>query len=203
MQDHSPHSRPNCTDAAHTVQLFDSTESLTDTVADYLGKGLVVDDTLLAVMDEQRWYAVAMRMAARGFPLDEALESGQLTVRSAAETLKEFMREGRPDPALFAASTGELVARLGMRGRHLRIYGEMVDLLAAGNEYEAAEELEGLWNQLGTRQEFSLLCGYSAAHFGDPRQAAALRRICATHCGVLVSPQDVLGSFLVQAYRAG
>jgi hypothetical protein len=78
----------------------------------------------------------------------------------------------------------------------------MVDVLAAEGEYDGAHELEALWNELGTEAEFKLFCGYRAAHFGDPRNADALRRICASHSEVLSNPRDVLGSFLVRSHTA-
>jgi hypothetical protein len=189
--------------AVHTVQLFDSDESLVDAAANFLGEGLLRNETVLAVMDEERWYSVAIRMSAQGFPIDESLRSGDLTVGNAVETLKTFMRRDRPDPRLFNASVGTLVSSLAARGKPLRIYGEMVDVLAAQGEYAAAHELEELWNRLGKREEFTLFCGYTAAHFGDPRNAEALRRVCASHSEVLSDPRDVLGSFLLRTHHVG
>ena len=187
----------------HVVQLFDSDESLADAVAEFLGQGFMRNDRMLAVMGDQRWYSVAMRMSANGLHVDEALRSGDLIVCDASETLKRFMKHGVPDRALFDATVAALVSELARGGRHLRIYGEMVDVLAAQGEYAAAHELEELWNVLGTREEFTLFCGYTAAHFGDPRNADALARICASHGEVLSDARDVLGSFLVREHRAG
>ena len=187
----------------HLVQLFDSDESLADAVSAFLHEGLVQAETLVVVMDERRWYGVAMRLSSRGCSVDEAMRSGQLTVRDAAETLKLFMRLGRPDRDLFENSVGALIRELSARGAPLRVYGEMVNVLAAVGEYRAAHELEELWNDLGRRSAFRLFCGYAAAHFGDPRNLEALRRICASHSQVLSSPHDVLGSFLLHAQHIG
>jgi hypothetical protein len=185
--------------SAHVVQLFDSDESLAQSVAQFFGEGLLRNDTMLAVMDEERWYSVAMRLSASGCPIDDALRFGRMIVRSADDTLKTFMRRDRPNQPLFNASVGELVSRLAASHRPVRIYGEMVNVLAAQGEYSAAHELEEFWNELGTQKEFRLFCGYSAAHFGDPRNADVLRSICASHTEVISDPQDVLGSFLVSA----
>jgi hypothetical protein len=185
----------------HLVQLFDSDESIANGVAGFFREGLIRNDVLLAVMDEERWYAVAMRLSALGSPVDDVLRTGQLTVRNARETLTEFMVGDRPHPERLTASVGTLVASLASRGRPLRIYGEMVDVLAARGQYAAAHELEELWNELGRRHNFTLFCGYTAGHFGDPRNAADLRRICAAHGEVQADPQDVLGSFLTGEHR--
>jgi MEDS: MEthanogen/methylotroph, DcmR Sensory domain len=193
----------SCVGTEHLVQLFDSEESLADAVGAFLHEGFRRTETLVAVMDEHRWYAVAMRLSGWGLPVDEAMVSGQLTVRDASDTLKLFMRLGRPDLVLFEDSVGGMIRRLSARGAPMRIYGEMVNVLAAQGDYQAAHELEELWNDLGRRSEFRLFCGYASAHFGDPRNANMLRRICGSHSQVLSSPQDVLGSFLLHTRVGG
>ncbi len=191
------------TSAVHMVQLFDSDDSLAHAVSAFLYEGYRRRETLLVVIDEQRWYSVAMRLAARGVSTDEALQSRQLTVRDASDTLSLFMRHGRPDRDLFEESVGQLIRDLSIRGAPLRIYGEMVNVLAARSEYRAAHELEEIWNDLGRRSSFRLFCGYTSAHFGDPRNAEALRRICGSHSHVLSDPQDVLGAFLLDRCQSG
>jgi hypothetical protein len=187
---------------AHEVQLFDSDESRADAVANFFAEGFLSGDSMLAVVDAQRWYSIAMRMVAKGLPVDDAMRVGQFVVRDADATLRIFMRRGRPDPRLFIATAGTLLSGLAARGRRLRIYGEMVDVLAAQGDYAAAGELEELWNELGSYRAFTLFCGYNAAHFGDPRNAADLRRICAAHSDVRSDRQDPLSSFLVRSYTA-
>lgn len=112
---------------------------------------------------------------------------------SLAAGVSEYVREGVP-----AAP----IRRLAARGRPLRVFGEIVDLLADQGDFTSAQQLEDLWNALGESESFELLCGYSAVHFGDPQNADALRGICPSHFQVRSSPPDVLASFLVETYRA-
>lgn len=58
-----------------------------------------------------------------------------------------------------------------------------------------------LWNQLGAKASFTLLCGYASAHFGDPRHAAALHRICRAHARADTYPGDLLGAWLLNDRR--
>ena len=69
----------------------------------------------------------------------------------------------------------------------------------AEGDIMGAHDLEELWNALGEREAFTLFCGYSTVHFGDPRSGNALRQICQLHSHVHMSPRDLLGSFLVDA----
>lgn len=193
---------PSETRSGHFVQLFDTEESLGDGVAGFFRDGLVGDDQMLCVASEERWYSIAMRLSALGQPADDALRFGRLIVRDAKTTLGKFMQRGTIHSGLFQATVGTLVAGLSAYGRPVRIYGDMVDILTSQGDYAAALELEHLWGELVRRHGFTLLCGYMAGHFGDPRNGEDLCRICEAHHAMRSSPQDVLGSFLVSRYSA-
>ena len=183
----------------HLLQLFDSESSRADAVAEFVRDGLAAGDALLLVVAPEHWKRIAAQLP--GAEIDAAIADGRLTVREAAATLRAFMHRGVPDAERFEASVGTLVRHVSSRGRRLRVYGEMVDVLATEGDFDAAGELETLWNQLAARHPFTLLCGYSAVSFGDPRSARALRDLCSAHSHVLSSPEDMLGSFLLGTYR--
>ena len=183
----------------HLVQLFDSTESLAAAVSNFVSEGLSQGDTVLVVSAAERWTKIAARLTALGVAVDDALESGQLVALDALELLQQLIRNQRLESRRFEESVGGIVRGLASRPAPLRIYGEMVDILAARGDYRAAHELEELWNGLGERESFTLFCGYSAEHFGDPRTAESLRSICRAHSAVHVDPRDLLSAYLVQA----
>jgi hypothetical protein len=70
-------------------------------------------------------------------------------------------------------------------GREVRAFGEMVDLLCERGQPKAAAELEGLWNDLGRRRRFSLLCGYRLDVFDRGAQVGTLPDVCRAHSHVL------------------
>jgi hypothetical protein len=189
-------------DTEHVVELFDSDDSLADGVAQFFRDGIVRHDRMLAVISEERWYAISMRLSALGQPADEAVRFGYLLVRDAKQTLSRFVSDGKIRRGMFFATVGTLVEGLAAFDRPLRIYGDMVDVLVAQGEYATAIELERLWNELATQHRFTLLCGYTAGHFGDPDNAEDLRQICAAHDEVRSHPSDVLGPFLVNRHNA-
>jgi len=73
----------------------------------------------------------------------------------------------------------------------------LVELLAEEGDLRGAQLLERLWNELGERQPFILLCGYSAAHFADAHALPALHAICGAHTRVQKNTSDLLGNWLV------
>jgi hypothetical protein len=131
------------------------------------------------------------------------IADGRLVVLDAATTLATFMVNEDPDPAKFRASIGDLVSRVCAESEHgLAAYGEMVDILAAQRNFQAAEQLEALWNELSQTCSFRLLCGYSAIHFGDERTDAHLRGICAAHHDASARATDLLSTWLLANRRA-
>ena len=194
---------PASVEPRHSAQLFDDRDSRAAAVSAFFATGWHAGDTLLIVASAFHWVAISQRLEALGVPVADAIDSGRLTVRDAGETLARFRHHERLDARCFDATVGGLVRTLAARGPRLRIFGEMVDLLAGSGDYAGAEELEELWNGLAQREPFVLFCGYSASTFGDPRSRAALRRICDAHEHVHTSPTDLLGSFLVDTVSRG
>jgi len=182
----------------HSVQLFDSLDSRITALAAFIASGLAADDIVLVVAGDNAWTGAAKRLTASHVDVERAVREGHLIFHDAAETLSKFTRRGWPDTAAFDAVIGTLIRQLVARGR-LRVYGEMVDLLAAERDFGAAVELENLWNTLGQSAAFSLFCGYSASHFGPETNAAALKLICRCHSTTRVDVADDLASWLLQS----
>jgi hypothetical protein len=85
----------------------------------------------------------------------------------------------------------------GASSASVRIYGELVELLASEGDFAGAEAVEDLWNELGQTESFMLLCGYSAAHFTGQSGREALRAICGKHGRVHQDNADQLASWLL------
>jgi hypothetical protein len=187
----------------HVVQLFDETESLVASVVSYLIDGWKRGDNLLVVARPTHWALTSAELEASGYPVVDHIASGKLMALDAATTMATFMVNGDPHPERFRASVGDLVARLSGGGETgVTIYGEMVDILAAQGNFNGAEQLEALWNELGLNCSFRLLCGYSSAGFGDERTAAHLHAICGAHTNVAARESDLLATWLLANRRS-
>lgn len=185
----------------HFVQLFDTPDSLQDTVARYVAEGLARDELVLVITSAARWIAIDRRLLALGWQPAEAVARGELVVIDGATVMGELLVNGAPDAKRFDAIVGTLVHRLGA-GRTLRAYGDLVDSLASDGDFTGAQQLENLWNRLAATDRFTLLCGYSAVNFGNPQSAKALRQICRCHSEVRTAPADDLGNWLVDVARS-
>ena len=72
-------------------------------------------------------------------------------------------------------------------------------MLAQRGELADAIKVEHLWNALGERVPFFLMCGYSAAHFVATATHRALREIRGAHTAVHRHSQDPLATWLLNA----
>ena len=106
------------------------------------------------------------------------------------------MRRGVVDPQSMHETLGDMVEQLAAEPGGLRVYGELVELFVEERAFDQAATLEDYWNHLGEQSAFTLLCGYSAAHFADPRHADNLREICSRHTSVRSQSADSLGTWL-------
>jgi len=181
------------------VQLFDSSKSLADTVSAFLIGGLERGESVLVVATPQHRELLSRRLDEAGWHVRTLINANRLLMADAAQTLDKFMRRDSPSPIAFDEVVGTIVRRIS-GGKRVWIYGEMVDVLAAGGNYRGAQQLEELWNLLGHRECFTLFCGYASGHFGDPKTAAALQSICDAHDCVHRKRDDMLAEFLLDQH---
>ncbi len=168
----------------HIVEMFESTESAIDRVSAFVLDGLTEGDAVLLVLRLPHWNLISSRLTAENILVSDAIAGGRLTVLDAARTLTRILWHGVPSRGLFNEVVGQTVRQLKPEGTPLRVYGDMVDILAADGFFQAACELEKLWSELTLRESLTVLCGYSASTFFNPDSSTVLGSICRSHTDV-------------------
>ena len=145
----------------HMVHLYQDSAFLAEAVSEYVHAGLRAGEAAIVVATAEH----------RRLLQEKGLVAGPaLRMLDAEEVLGRFMAEGQPQWTRFHQAIGGLIAELRLQYPAVRVYGEMVDLLWRRGEHDAAERLEGYWNELGRLQSFSLLCAYYMhTHSSGPR----------------------------------
>jgi hypothetical protein len=178
----------------HIVQLFDAPRSLADAVSQFLIEGRALGNQQLVIARASHWKLIEGYLERRGFLVDDHAQP--LTIIDARKLRARVTRRGMLDPKRLHDTLGEIVGQLASAPGGLRVYGELVELFAEEGSFEQAAAIEDYWNHLAERFRFTLLCGYSAAHFADPGHACHLRDICARHTSVRSHSADSLGTWL-------
>ena len=149
---------------APAVHFFDSDTALLDEAADFIDAALRAGGTGLLFATPEHVAELRRRLAGFGNADGGACwYPGRLAVLDAEATLAAFMLDGQPDAGRFRAIVGKALAAAGANGGPVHAFAEMVTLLSARGEYDAAVDLEGLWNALGSDHHFSLFRGSPTA----------------------------------------
>jgi hypothetical protein len=175
---------------SHAVQFYNSEGSLLDQLSRYVGTALVSGDAALVIATRAHRDALGKRLKARGFDLRVPRDEGRYVALDAEATLARFMRDGKPDAALFRPVIEEALSRFSTAGnRRVAAFGEMVALLWQGGRQESAIRVEQMWNEVAQDHAFSLCCAYPMSGFGT-RDAAPFMKICAQHSHVFTVAED-------------
>ncbi len=169
----------------HAVQFYERESCLLDSLGEYFSGALTAAGAAVMIATPQHLDRVAQRLAARGVDVVGAGAQGRYVALDARDILGGFMVDGWPDPALFDDTVGSVLAKTRERATRIHAFGEMVALLWADGNHLAAIRLEELWNELQTRQPFSLLCAYPIGVFHDSSHAKPFIAITAAHTSVI------------------
>jgi len=173
---------------SHTVQLYTEDSLLVDALGRFVAPVLDAGEAAVIVATPEHRVALARNLVVRGVDIWAAARQGRYIPLDAADTLSLFTLEGWPQPAPFADCLGEVLARArGAAGNPhspVAVFGEMVALLWAEGKFEAALQLEKLWNELSRTQSFHLRCAYSVGAFAIEQEAPFLK-MCGEHTRVL------------------
>jgi PAS domain S-box-containing protein len=170
----------------HLVQFYESDEFLLNAVSGFIGAGLGAGSGCIVIATQDHREGLEQALQANGLDLDVARSQEKYFALDAEETLSQFMVDGKPDPARFTEVVGGLVGQAAKSQRRVHVFGEMVALLWAEGNWEAAIHLEALWNELlSATHSFSLLCAYSMQTFAGEEYSEPFSRICNLHSRVI------------------
>ena len=169
------------TKPAHFVRFYHEDANLLGEVAEFVDAALRCGGTAIVIATPAHLADLHRRLAGFGTPGDGRRYSGLLQVYDAEETLALFMIDGWPDAGRFADAVGRLVQTAAQSGGVVHAFGEMVAVLCGQGLYDAALQLEELWNALMGRANFSLFCAYPWKYFRTAELSAAFRQVCSAH----------------------
>jgi anti-sigma regulatory factor (Ser/Thr protein kinase) len=171
----------------HAVQFYQDDHELAASVGSYLAEGLRSGDGVIVVATTPHRLMFETVLAQAGIDVAGERNAGRLLTEDAAGLLRRILGKDGLDHGHFRSVISGLIHLAAASGRRVRIYGEMVGLLWDAGHVAMAIELETLWNGLGARVPFSLLCGYPCHPVASGATADAAREVGGLHSNVIVT----------------
>jgi MEDS: MEthanogen/methylotroph, DcmR Sensory domain len=167
----------------HVVQFYDRDAYMLDQVADFVRAGIRAGDVAAVCVTDAHRAELEIRLRAE---VSRAAGRRQTyLVLDAEESLAKIMTHGWPDERRFVELLEPALERAAQRGgRPLRLFGEMVSLLSANRQHDAAICLEEFGNNLATIHPVSIFCAYPIGVFPRAADGDAFLRICNAHSRV-------------------
>jgi signal transduction histidine kinase len=166
----------------HAVHFYESESFLYDRVSRFINSALAAGESAIVIASKAHREGIEKRVDLRSLAIGS---QAQFISLDAEETLARVMIDGWPDPQRFSDVMGGALRRASADGAvGVRAFGEMVALLCAAGNAEAAVRLEGLWNDLAQKHDFSLLLAYPMDAFQSEDESRSFHRICAAHSPV-------------------
>lgn len=174
-------------DDDHFVQFYESDGFLLNSLSGFIGSAINKGVPAIVVATKAHRDGLDELMRANSVDVTNALATGKFVALDAAETLSKFMINGAPEPGRFREVIGGVISSVTDGRSRVRAFGEMVALLWAEGNHEAAIRLEELWNDLQKSHTFSLFCAYPMNGFGNERFTKPHDGVCTVHSRVLPS----------------
>jgi signal transduction histidine kinase/ActR/RegA family two-component response regulator len=185
-QDFAPLSHwSEMSESEHFVQFYETDGFLLNSLSGFVGAGLRAGEAVIVIATKEHRVGLDELLKGSGLDIFSARATGQYISLDAGETLSKFMVDGQPDAELCFQIVGSIIERAAQGRPRVRIFGEMVALLWAEGNCDAAIHLEELWNNLGKIHPFSLFCAYTLNGFNGEEFAERLGHVCAGHSRVI------------------
>jgi DNA-binding NarL/FixJ family response regulator len=172
----------------HTVQFHSSDSHALDEISQLVAATLRSGEQVVIITSEETRTGVAQRLHGRQIDLAMLTEQGQYVAQDSALALSHMMPDGRLDKERVAEMAHRLdLWRRAPRNRppgRLTIVGDMGAALCRNGDFEAAMELEQVWNDLTCSLPFFTVCRYPLDCFGNPEALNLLTNVCAAHTAV-------------------
>ncbi|WP_161830509.1 MEDS domain-containing protein [Steroidobacter agaridevorans] len=165
--------------SAHIVHFFRSDEEYVRAAGYFLREGLEAHETCVAVATAEHHRQLDRYLRESGLDPDLLSAEYRYVPLQAEQMLPTFFdAQAGIDQDRFHRQFNQLVIQAASRGQPVRLFGEMVSLLAEQGRPALAIQLEELWNELSRQHSFSLFCAYKVSPFTEnPRYRKLLHSI--------------------------
>ena len=172
----------------HEVQFHPDDESFVAGFTRFIKTALLEGKAVIVIATPSHQKSILQRLREDGVNIASAIQEGRYLPSDVAESLANFMVNGRLDPVLFQKAADDLIAAAAkaVKGDASRIAacGECSPTLLKQGSVDAAIQLEHLWDEVSKAVGVDILCGYDVKDFQTEQERHIYERICAEHSAV-------------------
>jgi DNA-binding NarL/FixJ family response regulator len=172
----------------HTVLFHANDIHFLDGVSRLVGATLRSGEQVVMVANEATRTGVSQRLQARRLNLAELTERGQYIAQDSTLALSQVIRQGQPDKERLAEMIYalDLLRQAGPNGprSRLTLFGDMATILCRRGQFEAAQALELMWDEMTRGLPFLTVCSYSSDCFDYSQGREQRSNVCAVHSAV-------------------
>jgi len=169
----------------HFVQFYEKDEFILGSISQFLAAGFERGEAAVVAATRSHLEGLHPLLSTRGFNVSRLTDSGQYLTLDAEETVAQLLVDGRISETRFNDLMAGKLQRLTAGERQVRVFGELVAILCAAGNLEAALHVERLWNNLQKSHPFSLFCAYPLGQFEGRELHEAFADVCATHSRII------------------
>lgn len=167
----------------HIVQLYQDQQFLNRAVCRFAAGAIANGEGVILVPTAAHWEAFRPRLEVAGVNVQDAQDSGQLTIVDADELLPHFMKDAMPDAPVFLGLAADVIAKARGEARYPRVrwWGEMVNVLWEQGNVAASMSLEDQFDRLAKHHEIAIFCSFVMDNFNSEVHSRLLPRLGQNH----------------------
>ena len=176
----------------HIAQIYNDRNALAEMVVYYASHGINNKEGVIIAAREENIKLFNHRLKQNYIDIEKYISKGQLIFISAENAKQSIMKDNEPSRENFEYSIGKIIHDLKLKFPEIRVYGEIVDILAADGNVKAAIALENFWNDLIEKYSFRLFCAYRQRNLKNLSGADInIETICCQHTSLIPSTLSV------------
>lgn len=169
----------------HEVQFYSDDVVLLDRLVPFVAAALQRGDAAVVVITKPHLDSLVRKLKSKRIDVDAAAKAGTFVPVNAAGTLSSLIVNDKPDSARFFKIVGSLIEEAAKSGKtahpRVAVFGEWVSLLWEDGKADAAIRLEQIWNELATKYDVDILCGYKMNSSYEEEVDPDFESVCAEH----------------------
>lgn len=151
----------------HLLKVFSDESERIASIAAFVSDAVADDCTCIVITTAERRAACRERLRAEGIDASSLAARYQYIELDVRTTLSSFMEGGQCNLPACHQSLDQLLRQAAARGKPVRIYGELSEMLIADGLPEVALELEDLCIDFCRDHRLTTLCGYCCSTLGS------------------------------------